>query len=204
MISIRPCAKRGSGFQHGTFLAADQPDRQRPAAGRSFALAFRDVYTFGPTFRAENSNTPSCCRIWMIEPEMAFADLQDDMRMAEALIKYLIAYVLEHCPQEMEFLNSFVDKGLQERLLQVVQAEFARITYSEAVDLLLQSKATFEYPVAWGHDLQTEHERYLTEKIFNKTRLVTDYPQKIKAFYMRLNDDGKTVAAMDSAGSGCG
>ncbi|HPF20282.1 MAG TPA: asparagine--tRNA ligase [Syntrophomonas sp.] len=170
-----------------------------------FALAFRDVYTFGPTFRAENSNTARhAAEFWMIEPEMAFADLQDDMRMAEAMIKYLIAYVLEHCSQEMEFLNSFVDKGLKERLLQVVQAEFARITYSEAVDLLLQSKATFEYPVAWGHDLQTEHERYLTEKIFNKPVFVTDYPQKIKAFYMRLNDDGKTVAAMDLLVPGVG
>lgn len=170
-----------------------------------FALAFRDVYTFGPTFRAENSNTARhAAEFWMIEPEIAFADLQDDMRMAEAMIKYIISYVLDHCPEEMEFLNSFVDKGLKERLMQVVQADFARITYTEAVDLLLKSKAEFEYPVAWGNDLQTEHERYLTEKIFNKPVFVTDYPKEIKAFYMRLNDDGKTVAAMDLLVPGVG
>lgn len=170
-----------------------------------FALAFRDVYTFGPTFRAENSNTARhAAEFWMIEPEIAFADLQDDMCMAEAMIKYIISYVLDHCPEEMEFLNSFVDKGLKERLMQVVQADFIRITYTEAIDLLLKSKAEFEYPVAWGNDLQTEHERYLTEKIFNKPVFVTDYPKEIKAFYMRLNDDGKTVAAMDLLVPGVG
>ncbi|NLV21754.1 MAG: asparagine--tRNA ligase [Syntrophomonadaceae bacterium] len=170
-----------------------------------FALAFRDVYTFGPTFRAENSNTARhAAEFWMIEPEMAFADLQDDMRMAEAMIKYIITYILDNAPEEMEFLNSFVDKGLKDRLLQVIQADFAHITYTEAVDLLLDSKAEFEYPIQWGHDLQTEHERYLTEKIFNKPVFVTDYPKEIKAFYMRMNDDNKTVAAMDLLVPGVG
>ncbi|MBP1761541.1 MAG: Asparaginyl-tRNA synthetase [Firmicutes bacterium] len=170
-----------------------------------FALAFRDVYTFGPTFRAENSNTARhAAEFWMIEPEIAFADLEDDMRMAEAMIKYLITYVLENAPEEMEFLNSFVDKGLKERLLHVVQSDFAHITYTEAVDLLLESKAAFDYPVKWGNDLQTEHERYLTEQIFNKPVFVTDYPKEIKAFYMRLNDDDKTVAAMDLLVPGVG
>jgi len=140
----------------------------------------------------------------MIEPEIAFADLEDDMRMAEAMIKYIISYVLDNAPEEMEFLNSFVDKGLQERLLHVVQSDFAHITYTEAVNLLLESKAEFEYPVKWGSDLQTEHERYLTEKIFNKPVFVTDYPKEIKAFYMRLNDDDKTVSAMDLLVPGVG
>src|SRR5665647_2816974 len=163
-----------------------------------FALAFRDVYTFGPTFRAENSNTARhVAEFWMIEPEIAFADLEDNMRMAEEMIKYIISYVLDNAPEEMDFLNSFVDKGLKDRLMNVVKADFAHITYTEAVDMLWASKAEFEYPVVWGHDLQTEHERYLTEKIFNKPVFVTDYPKEIKAFYMRLNDDGKTVAAMD-------
>ena len=170
-----------------------------------FALAFRDVYTFGPTFRAENSNTARhAAEFWMIEPEIAFADLEDDMRMAEAMIKYIINYVLDNAPEEMEFLNSFVDKELQERLLHVVKSDFAHITYTEAVNLLLESKAEFEYPVKWGSDLQTEHERYLTEKIFNKPVFVTDYPKEIKAFYMRLNDDDKTVSAMDLLVPGVG
>lgn len=170
-----------------------------------FALAFRDVYTFGPTFRAENSNTARhAAEFWMIEPEMAFADLEDDMRLAEAMIKFIITYILDNAPEEMEFLSSFVDKGLKDRLLQIIQAEFIRITYTEAVDLLLQAETAFEYPVAWGQDLQTEHERYLTEKIFNKPVFVTDYPKDIKAFYMRLNDDGKTVAAMDLLVPGVG
>jgi len=170
-----------------------------------FALAFRDVYTFGPTFRAENSNTARhAAEFWMIEPEIAFADLEDDMRMAEAMIKYIITYVLDNAPEEIEFLNSFVDKGLKERLLHVVQSDFAHITYTEAVNLLLESKAEFEYPIQWGSDLQTEHERYLTEQIFNKPVFVTDYPKEIKAFYMRLNDDDKTVAAMDLLVPGVG
>lgn len=170
-----------------------------------FALAFRDVYTFGPTFRAENSNTARhAAEFWMIEPEMAFADLEDDMLMAEAMIKYIITYILDHAPEEMEFLNSFVDKGLQERLTSVVKAEFARVTYTEAVKLLREAEADFEYPPAWGSDLQTEHERYLTEQIFHKPVFVTDYPKDIKAFYMRLNDDGQTVAAMDLLVPGVG
>ncbi|HWQ75899.1 MAG TPA: asparagine--tRNA ligase [Syntrophomonas sp.] len=170
-----------------------------------FALAFRDVYTFGPTFRAENSNTARhAAEFWMIEPEMAFADLEDDMRMAEAMIKYIITYILDHAPEEMEFLNSFVDKGLQERLTSVVKAEFARVTYTEAVKLLREAEADFEYPPAWGSDLQTEHERYLTEQIFHKPVFVTDYPKDIKAFYMRLNNDGQTVAAMDLLVPGVG
>jgi asparaginyl-tRNA synthetase len=170
-----------------------------------FALAFRDVYTFGPTFRAENSNTARhVAEFWMIEPEIAFADLEDNMRMAEEMIKYIISYVLDNAPEEMDFLNSFVDKGLKDRLMNVVKADFAHITYTEAVDMLWASKAEFEYPVVWGHDLQTEHERYLTEKIFNKPVFVTDYPKEIKAFYMRLNDDGKTVAAMDLLVPGVG
>lgn len=173
--------------------------------GEIFALAFRDIYTFGPTFRAENSNTARhAAEFWMIEPEIAFADLGDDMRMAEAMIKYIINYVLDNAPEEMEFLNSFVDKGLKDRLLHVVQSDFAHITYTEAVDLLLESKAAFDYPVKWGNDLQTEHERYLTEQIFNKPVFVTDYPKEIKAFYMRLNDDDKTVAAMDLLVPGVG
>ena len=170
-----------------------------------FALAFRDVYTFGPTFRAENSNTARhVAEFWMIEPEIAFADLEDNMRMAEEMIKYIISYILDNAPEEMDFLNSFVDKGLKDRLMNVVKADFAHITYTEAVDMLWASKAEFEYPVVWGHDLQTEHERYLTEKIFNKPVFVTDYPKEIKAFYMRLNDDGKTVAAMDLLVPGVG
>ncbi len=173
--------------------------------GEIFALAFRDIYTFGPTFRAENSNTARhAAEFWMIEPEIAFADLEDDMRVAEAMIKYIISYVLDNAPEEMEFLNNFVDKGLKERLLHVVQSDFAHITYTEAIDLLLESKATFDYPVKWGNDLQTEHERYLTEQIFNKPVFVTDYPKEIKAFYMRLNDDDKTVAAMDLLVPGVG
>lgn len=170
-----------------------------------FALAFRDVYTFGPTFRAENSNTARhAAEFWMIEPEIAFADLEDDMRMAEAMIKYIISYILDNAAEEMDFLNSFVDKGLKDRLINVVQADFAHITYTEAVEMLLAAKAKFEYPVVWGSDLQTEHERYLTEKIFNKPVFVTDYPKEIKAFYMRLNDDDKTVAAMDLLVPGVG
>lgn len=171
----------------------------------AFALAFRDVYTFGPTFRAENSNTARhAAEFWMIEPEMAFADLQDDMRLAEAMVKHIINYVLEHAPEEMQFCNQFVDQGLLERLQAIVSQEFAQVTYSEAVRLLQESGEAFEYPPLWGNDLQTEHERYLTEKIFNKPVFVTDYPRDIKAFYMRQNDDGKTVAAMDLLVPGVG
>ena len=169
------------------------------------ALAFRNVYTFGPTFRAENSYTGRhASEFWMIEPEIAFADLEDNMELAEDMIKYIINYVLENCPEEMEFFNSFVDKGLLERLHKIVNSEFTRITYTKAVELLLESGQKFEYPVEWGIDLQTEHERYITEQIFKAPVFVTDYPKEIKAFYMRLNEDGKTVRAMDLLVPGVG
>lgn len=171
----------------------------------SFAMAFGDVYTFGPTFRAENSNTARhAAEFWMIEPEMAFADLQDDMKMAEQMIRFVISAVLEQCPDEMQFFNSFVDKGLLERLKGVVNSDFGHVTYTEAIEILKNAKVQFEYPVEWGCDLQTEHERYLTEQHFDRPIFVTDYPKEIKAFYMRLNDDGKTVAAMDCLVPGIG
>ena len=171
----------------------------------TFALAFSKVYTFGPTFRAENSNTTRhAAEFWMIEPEIAFADLNDDMELAEAMIKYVIRDVLEKCPEEMAFFNNFIDKGLLGRLNALVNADFGCITYTEAVSLLEKEKDKFEYPVFWGCDLQTEHERYLTEQIFKKPVFVIDYPKEIKAFYMRLNDDGKTVAAMDLLVPGVG
>lgn len=171
----------------------------------NFAMAFGDVYTFGPTFRAENSNTQRhAAEFWMIEPEMAFADLNDDLECMEAMVKYIINRVLERCPQEMEFFNSFVDKGLKARLEHVAGSDFGRVTYTEAVELLKKSGHKFDYPVEWGIDLQTEHERYLTEEFFKKPIFVTDYPKDIKAFYMRLNDDGKTVAAADCLVPGIG
>lgn len=171
----------------------------------SYALAFRNVYTFGPTFRAENSNTARhAAEFWMIEPEIAFADLKDDMELAEDMLKYIIEYVLENAPEEMEFFNSFIDKGLIERLTNIVNSEFGCITYTEAIELLEKVKDRFEYPVEWGCDLQTEHERYLTEEVFKKPLFVTNYPKDIKAFYMRLNDDNKTVAAMDLLVPGIG
>lgn len=164
----------------------------------SFCMAFRNVYTFGPTFRAENSNTPRhAAEFWMIEPEIAFAELSDNMELAENMVKYIINYVLENAPEEMEFFNKFIDKSLLERLNNVVSSEFGVVTYTEAVDILVKSGVKFEYPVEWGIDLQTEHERYLTEQVFKKPIFVIDYPKEIKAFYMRINDDGKTVAAMD-------
>lgn len=173
--------------------------------GEAFALAFRKIYTFGPTFRAENSNTARhASEFWMIEPEFAFAELSDNMELAEDLIKFLIRYALEKAPQEMAFFNEFIDKGLVDRLTAVAEADFARVTYTEAVDLLLASGREFQYPVAWGIDLQTEHERYLTEQIFRRPVFVTDYPKDIKAFYMRLNEDGRTVAAMDLLVPGVG
>ena len=169
------------------------------------ALAFRNVYTFGPTFRAENSYTGRhASEFWMIEPEIAFADLEDNMELAEDMVKYIINYVLEHCPEEMEFFNAFVDKGLLERLHNIVNSDFIRITYTKAVELLLESGQKFEYPVEWGIDLQTEHERYITEQIFKAPVFVTDYPKDINAFYMRLNEDGKTVRAMDLLVPGVG
>ncbi|HIT85175.1 MAG TPA: asparagine--tRNA ligase [Candidatus Ornithomonoglobus intestinigallinarum] len=171
----------------------------------TFCMAFRNVYTFGPTFRAENSNTTRhAAEFWMIEPEIAFADLNDDMDLAEAMLKYIINYCLENAPEEMAFFNSFVDKGLLERLHNVVSNEFARITYTEAVEILKKNNDKFEYPVEWGSDLQTEHERYLTEQIYKKPVFVTDYPKEIKAFYMKLNGDNKTVAAMDLLVPGVG
>lgn len=173
--------------------------------GEIFAMAFRDIYTFGPTFRAENSNTARhASEFWMIEPEIAFADLEDDMNLAEDMVKYIISYVLENAPEEMKFFNSFVDKGLLERLNHVVNSDFERVTYTKAVEILQGCGEKFQYPVEWGIDLQTEHERYLTEKVFKKPIFVTDYPKDIKAFYMRLNDDGKTVAACDMLVPGVG
>ena len=173
--------------------------------GETFAMAFRNIYTFGPTFRAENSNTTRhAAEFWMIEPEIAFADLQDDMRLAEDMIKYIISYVLEHAPEEMAFFNQYMDKDLLDRLNNVLNNDFGRITYTDAVALLEQHNDQFEYPVHWGTDLQTEHERYLTEQVFKRPVFVTDYPKEIKAFYMRLNDDGKTVAAADCLVPGIG
>lgn len=173
--------------------------------GEAYAQAFRNIYTFGPTFRAENSNTTRhAAEFWMIEPEMAFADLNDNMEVAEAMLKYVISYVMEEAPEEMNFFNSFVDKGLIARLQNVVSSEFARVTYTEAVRLLEKNNDKFEYKVSWGVDLQTEHERYLTEEIFKKPVFVTDYPKEIKAFYMKLNDDNKTVAAVDCLVPGIG
>ena len=173
--------------------------------GETFAQAFRNIYTFGPTFRAENSNTTRhAAEFWMIEPEIAFADLGDDMKLAEDMIKYIIAYVLEHAPEEMAFFNKFVDKELLARLDHVLTSDFGHITYTEAIEILEKHNDKFDYPVHWGSDLQTEHERYLTEVIFKRPVFVTDYPKEIKAFYMKLNPDGKTVAAMDCLVPGIG
>lgn len=173
--------------------------------GETYAQAFRNIYTFGPTFRAENSNTTRhAAEFWMIEPEIAFADLTDDMALAEGLLKYIIRYVLENAPEEMNFFNQFVDKGLIGRLNHVVNSEFGHVTYTEAVELLEKNNDKFDYKVSWGCDLQTEHERYLTEELFKKPVFVTDYPKEIKAFYMKLNEDGKTVAAMDCLVPGIG
>ena len=171
----------------------------------TYAFAFKNVYTFGPTFRSENSNTVKhAAEFWMIEPEICFADLNDDMNLAEDMIKYIINYVLEHCPEEMEFFNNFIDKGLLDKLHNVVNSDFARITYTEAIEELKKNNDNFEFPVHWGSDLQTEHERYLCEVIFKKPVFVTDYPAEIKAFYMKLNPDGKTVAAVDLLAPGIG
>ena len=171
----------------------------------AFAMAFKNVYTFGPTFRAENSNTARhAAEFWMLEPEIAFADLVDNMELAEAMMKHMISYVMENAKEEMEFFNNFVDKSLIERLENVVNSEFGRITYTEAIDILKDCGEEFQYPVEWGIDLQTEHERYLSEKVFKKPVFVTDYPKEIKAFYMRMNEDNKTVAAMDLLVPGIG
>ena len=173
--------------------------------GETFCMAFRNIYTFGPTFRAENSNTTRhAAEFWMIEPEMAFTDLDGNMRVAEDMIKSIIRYVLEKAPDEMAFCNQFLDKGLLDRLHHVVSSDFARVTYTEAIALLEPHNAEFDYPVHWGSDLQTEHERYLTETVYKRPVFVTDYPKEIKAFYMKLNPDGKTVAAMDCLVPGIG
>ncbi|MCR5399639.1 MAG: asparagine--tRNA ligase [Lachnospiraceae bacterium] len=171
----------------------------------TYAFAFKNVYTFGPTFRAENSNTTRhAAEFWMIEPEICFADLKDDMILAESMLKYVINYVLDHCPEEMEFFNNFVDKGLIERLRHVASSEFGHVTYTDAIKILEKHNDEFDYKVFWGCDLQTEHERFLTEKEFKRPVFVTDYPKEIKAFYMKLNDDGKTVAACDCLVPGIG
>lgn len=173
--------------------------------GETYASAFRNVYTFGPTFRAENSNTVKhAAEFWMIEPEICFADLKDDMDLAEDMIKYIFSYVLEHCPEEMAFFNNFVDKGLLDRLNNVINSDFGRITYTDAIKELEKVNDKFEYKVSWGTDLQTEHERYLCEEVFKKPVFVTDYPTEIKAFYMKQNPDGKTVAAADMLVPGIG
>ena len=173
--------------------------------GETFAMAFRNIYTFGPTFRAENSNTTRhAAEFWMIEPEIAFADLEDNMELAESMMKYIINYVMENAPEEMKFFNQFVDKGLIDRLTHVANSDFARVTYTEAVDILMKHNDQFEYKVEWGTDLQTEHERYLTEQVYKRPVFVIDYPKEIKAFYMKLNDDNKTVAAMDLLVPGIG
>ena len=173
--------------------------------GETYAMAFRNIYTFGPTFRAEKSNTVKhAAEFWMIEPEIAFADLEDDMLLAESMIKYIINYVMENAPEEMKFFNQFVDNGLIERLTHVANSDFGRITYTDAIKILEEHNSEFEFPVHWGSDLQTEHERFLTEQIFKRPVFVTDYPKEIKAFYMKLNEDGKTVAAMDCLVPGIG
>ena len=173
--------------------------------GETYAMAFKNIYTFGPTFRAENSNTTRhAAEFWMIEPEIAFADLTDDMRLAEDMLKYIINFVLERAPEEMAFFNQFVDKGLLERLHHVVSSDFGHVTYTDAVKILEEHNDEFQYKVYWGCDLQTEHERYLTEQVFKRPVFVTDYPKEIKAFYMKLNEDGKTVAAMDCLVPGIG
>ncbi|MBS6724004.1 MAG: asparagine--tRNA ligase [Clostridiales bacterium] len=173
--------------------------------GETYAMAFKNIYTFGPTFRAENSNTTRhAAEFWMIEPEMAFADLTDNMILAESMLKYIINYVLENAPEEMEFFNKFVDKGLIERLRHVAESDFAHVTYTDAIAILEKHNDEFEYKVSWGCDLQTEHERYLTEKEFKRPVFVTDYPKEIKAFYMKMNEDNKTVAAMDCLVPGIG
>ena len=173
--------------------------------GETYAQAFKNIYTFGPTFRAENSNTTRhAAEFWMIEPEIAFADLKDDMMLAESMLKYIIRYVMENAPEEMQFFNQFIDPGLIDRLNNVLENDFGHVTYTEAIEILEKNNDNFDYPVHWGSDLQTEHERHLTEQVFKRPVFVTDYPKEIKAFYMKLNEDGKTVAAMDCLVPGIG
>ncbi len=225
IISTSDCEGAGEMFQVTTLDLKNvakndkgEPDFKQDFFGKSAGLTvsgqlnaealvmgLNKVYTFGPTFRAENSNTTRhASEFWMMEPEMAFADLEDDMNLAEKMIKYLIAYVLKELPEEMEFFNKFIDEGIKDRLDNVLNSEFARITYTEAIEILEKSGEKFIYPVKWGIDLQTEHERYLTDKVYQKPVFVTNYPKDIKAFYMRLNEDGKTVAAMDLLVPGIG
>ncbi|MBE6772443.1 MAG: asparagine--tRNA ligase [Ruminococcaceae bacterium] len=225
LISCSDCEGAGEMFKVTTLDMENPPKKedgsvdysedffQKPAyltvsgqlQAETMALAFGKVYTFGPTFRAEKSYTQRhAAEFWMIEPEMAFAELSDDMDVAEAMIKYVIQHVLDNCPMELEFLNKFVDKELIDRLTTVANSDFGRVTYTDAIKMLEEYNSEFEFKVSWGCDLQTEHERYLTEKIFKKPVFVTDYPKEIKAFYMRLNDDGKTVAACDCLVMGIG
>lgn len=225
LITASDCEGAGEMFQVTTLDLENLPKTQEGAVdfsqdffgkptsltvsgqlnGETFALAFRNIYTFGPTFRAENSNTTRhAAEFWMIEPEMAFADLDDNMALAEGMLKYIIHYVLEHAPEEMAFFNQFVDKGLLERLNGVLNSQFGHVTYTEAVEILEKNNDNFDYKVFWGCDLQTEHERYLTEQVFKKPVFVTDYPKEIKAFYMKMNEDGRTVAAMDCLVPGIG
>lgn len=225
LITGSDCEGAGEMFQVTTLDLKDVPKKQDKTVdytkdffgkptnltvsgqlnGETYAMAFKNIYTFGPTFRAENSNTTRhAAEFWMIEPEMCFADLTDDMMLAESMLKYVIRYVLDNAPEEMAFFNQFVDKGLIERLEHVLTSEFGHVTYTEAIEILEKHNDEFEYKVHWGSDLQTEHERYLTEKEFKRPVFVTDYPKEIKAFYMKLNEDGKTVAAMDCLVPGIG
>ena len=225
IITGSDCEGAGEMFQVTTLPLADMPVTEDGAVdyskdffnkptnltvsgqlnGETFAMAFKNIYTFGPTFRAENSNTTRhAAEFWMIEPEMAFADLEDDIYVAEAMIKYIIKYVLDNAKEEMNFFNSYVDKGLLERLNHVMTSDFARCTYTDAIKILEKNNDKFDYKVSWGCDLQTEHERFLTEEEFKRPVFVTDYPKEIKAFYMKLNEDGKTVAAMDCLVPGIG
>ena len=225
LITGSDCEGAGEMFRVTTLDMADTPNTDKGAVdysqdffgketsltvsgqlnGETYAQAFRNIYTFGPTFRAENSNTTRhAAEFWMIEPEIAFADLDDNMMLAEGMLKYVINYVLEHAPEEMNFFNSFVDKGLIERLTGVANSDFGRVTYTEAIAILEKNNDKFDYKVSWGVDLQTEHERYLTEEVYKKPVFVTDYPKDIKAFYMKMNEDNKTVAAMDCLVPGIG
>ena len=225
IITTSDCEGAGEMFRVTTLDAGDPPRTEDGAVDytkdffgtqanltvsgqlnlETYAMAFANVYTFGPTFRAENSNTPRhAAEFWMMEPEIAFADLEDDMELCERMLKYVIKYIMEKCPGDLEFFNKFVDTTLLDRLNNIVTSDFARVTYTEAIELLKKSGEKFDYPAEWGMDLQTEHERYLTERVYGKPVFVTDWPRDIKAFYMRVNDDGKTVAAMDLLVPGVG
>ncbi len=205
VTTLDPTSSEAKSWEEDFFGKATNLTVSGQLEAEAYALAFRDVYTFGPTFRAENSNTARhAAEFWMIEPEMSFADLSVNMDVAEAMVKFIISYCLEHGREELEFFNKFIDKTLLERLEKIVASDFVRITYTEAIALLEKAKKSFEYPVSWGIDLQSEHERYLVEEVYGAPVFVTDYPKEIKAFYMRRNDDGKTVAAMDLLVPGVG